>query len=553
VASWIYLSNDLITLVYWKQAGTNTEFWAKTCAVNVASLINCSTFSLFTKPNHSACGGTGVCAAAAVASDVPANPSSGSKIYAAIRYLSPGNCGAYCYRIMYSTNGGTSWTTSLAEQPVTTATRIPVVLTELSSGEMLFAYASYQDAELKYRTGTGTSWSGESSTSGMGMGTSTVKHISADSDVEQQAYVTGLSSGISGNLKVTTWTNTGSFGGVTTASSSPSHSLPAMTITPEGMMRIYTISGGKIYETKKVYTAGSWNPSVQVFPTGLNTANQLTAAITSSAALWTENTSTPYKIYFDKDPLDPGTGPAFQEDWEFHPGQGYLGTRAWIKILNPSITNCANLNPNCLYESVIAAYDGGSPTSDRGAVGSGWFKWKNAAGSGEVWLAFLYANFDKKYVSYKKTQQWTSFGVERNFVVNYQFEDSDGDDFWQRSVCTADPCSNGIVLQQDTVKFDDFDSSAQTRISAWTTHNTVQLGAGTTPAQFRDWKMFNYFHDPPIRWEPINGFGPYCTVDPVYYVHSHPTNLYHMGPPVVTGEIDNTGNCIGAPIPDIFQ
>jgi hypothetical protein len=191
----------------------------------------------------------------------------------------------------------------------------------------------------------------------------------------------------------------------------------------------------------------------------------------------------------------------------------------------------------------MSYYNGATPTSARGAVGSGWFKWKNG-GTNEVWLAFLFADYDKKYVSYRKTQTWTSFGVERNFYVIYDGEDSDGRDVWKRGVCNIDPCG-GTELQVDTVKFDNLEDSTHPRISSWTTHSSVQLATGGLAASFRDWKMFGTDH----VWKTPDGFGPYCTTDSPYYVHQHSANppaLHHMGPPTPAGESDSSGICSGS-------
>lgn len=149
-------------------------------------------------------------------------------------------------------------------------------------------YAKYTTGELTYRMFDGTNWGSEQTTSGAGMATNSVKQISSVSDTSNAPYVAYLSGGLSGTLKVARWTNTGTFQTFETADSSLSHSLPSMTVTSDNNIHIYTISGGKIYETRK---GSIWGTPTLPFGSSFSSVNSLTSGYAETAALWTEGTS----------------------------------------------------------------------------------------------------------------------------------------------------------------------------------------------------------------------------------------------------------------------
>ncbi|OLD28626.1 MAG: hypothetical protein AUI62_04030 [Thaumarchaeota archaeon 13_1_40CM_2_39_7] len=68
-------------------------------------------------------------------------------------------------------------------------------------------------------------------------------------------------------------------------------------------MHIYSISNGKIYETKKV--GSSWQAPINPFGTTFDSTNGLTAGISYPGALWRESSS-PYEVMYGKSPLTIG-------------------------------------------------------------------------------------------------------------------------------------------------------------------------------------------------------------------------------------------------------
>src|SRR5690606_21476349 len=115
------------------------------------------------------------------------------RIHVAFRYL-PSGSSTYAYRILTSTNGGSTWTTSLAEVSSGAGTRVEMTLTDLASGNMLLAYARYDSASLFYRvyTQSTSTWGSVQSQTSTGMSANTVKQISSDSDYTGKAFVAFL-------------------------------------------------------------------------------------------------------------------------------------------------------------------------------------------------------------------------------------------------------------------------------------------------------------------------------------------------------------------------
>jgi hypothetical protein len=137
------------------------------------------------------------------------------------------------------------------------------------------------------------------------MSAGTIKQISADSDTSNSPYVAYLTGGNSGTLKVATWTNTGTFQTFETADNTKSHTLPSITIPRDNIVRIYTISGGRIYETKRIN--GVWQAPADAFgiTTSFDSPNELTAGIKSNAGLWEEGTA--FNVMFGTTIINPYT------------------------------------------------------------------------------------------------------------------------------------------------------------------------------------------------------------------------------------------------------
>jgi hypothetical protein len=274
---------NYVTLLYYTVSGSNTNFYGQRGTVGSTSISWASPTLLFTVS------GTSLAAAAAATTDT------NGYVYAGFRYISSD----YHYRIMESTDGGSTWSTSLGDTDSGDFYRIEMSLSRLSSGNMLFAYAKYDTAELTYRVFSGGSWGTEQTTSGSGMSASTVKQISSDSDSTQSTYVAYLTGGNSGTLKVARWTNTGSFNTFETVNSGASFALPSITITTkDSMVHVYAINknNNNVWETDKVST--SWvHPSRNQFSTGTFTADQLTSGFSYAVTLWVENTTPNNLVY----------------------------------------------------------------------------------------------------------------------------------------------------------------------------------------------------------------------------------------------------------------
>lgn len=291
VVSWKYSGADRITLLYWILAasGIDTDFKAKTFSVSGTTLNTLFTKTLFTTPNSSTCGG-GVCPAAAGAA------STSGTIYVALRYYKPSVPDGYYYRIYKSTNGGNTWPISLSEADPLSDTRIPIVLSDLAVGNMLFAYAHFNTAQINYRTIPGASWTAESTTTGTGMGTNTVKQISVATDTNKEAHVAYLTSGISGNLRVYDWSLGGSFLSSRLVDSTKSHTLPSSVLSQVGSYsfhHIYTITGGEVWDNR-LLPNGSWNTWRGY--AGFNNPDLLASAAGYRGNVWMEGNTIKFGI-----------------------------------------------------------------------------------------------------------------------------------------------------------------------------------------------------------------------------------------------------------------
>lgn len=285
---------DYVTLLYYKASGSNTNFYGKRGNVSLTSITWSNETLLFSAANFASCG-TSACAASVASADTSGN------VYAAFRWI-PSGATSYKYQIMNSTDGGLTWGTSLAQTDSGAGTRIEMFLTPLASGKMLFGYMRYFTDDIKYRVFDGSTWGSEITVSSIGATANTLKHVSADSDGVQKAYVAYLTGGNSGSIKIAKWNYTGSWLGTETADSTLSHTLPSITITADGVIHVYSLSGNRVYDTKKVLN--SWQAPVNPFGTTFTSPAQLTAGSGYPMALWIEGSSSPFNLRFDKSDWD---------------------------------------------------------------------------------------------------------------------------------------------------------------------------------------------------------------------------------------------------------
>ncbi len=263
-----------ISLLYFTPAGSSTDFYAKRGTVNGTEISWDAATFLFSANNFDS---VGVHAAAVAATD------SQGDVYAALRWIP--STATYHYRIMNSSDGGLSWDTSLDTVNTGEGHRITMALTDLDSEKMLFAFATFSGSDFRYRVLSGT-WGSEQSTPSAGFTGSFTKKLSSDSNSTNSAYLAYVTSG-PGALKVAIWDSTGGFQGFETANSTASHSLPSITITPDDLVRIFTVSDSKIVNTTK--SDSTWQATEFSFGTTFDSPDQLTSAILHPSALWVES------------------------------------------------------------------------------------------------------------------------------------------------------------------------------------------------------------------------------------------------------------------------
>ncbi|WP_148701804.1 sialidase family protein [Candidatus Nitrososphaera evergladensis] len=287
-----------ITLFYGVPSGSTTNVYAKRGTVSGSSITWNNATLLFSATNDVQCG-AGICLSPAANTDT-----TNANIFAEFRWFTGS---AWNYKILKSTDGGLTWSTSLNTVSPGYGTRFPSILGKLESGKMLFAFARYDASEFYYRTYDGTSWSAVSVTSGAGMANPSIKQISSDGDSLQTVYVAYLTGGNSGSLKIAKWYGNGTFQSFETADSTLSHALPSLTTTEYDVIHAYSLSGGKVYDTRNV--DGSWLAPLNPFGTSFTSPDQLTSAISKAAALWEEGTSSPWDLRIGVNPeWDSSTG-----------------------------------------------------------------------------------------------------------------------------------------------------------------------------------------------------------------------------------------------------
>ena len=279
-----------VSVVYWTQSGTNILVNYTRGYVAPNSFISWNTTkTLLTLPIP-----TGYSSAYPAANEV--NDTNGN-LFLTVRYLN--NSPIYYYHKEFkSTDCGNSFSLSGGPTSTNSVYRPDLVLARLANGNMLLTQALYTSSELSYSvySSSNSSWHSFLTTSSAGMTVNVVKQISADSNRTNAAFVAYVTGNHSGTLKVAKWSNNGAFSGFETANSTLSHSLPSITITRNNVTHIFTLSSGKVWETDKI--GSSWFNSANPFGTTFNSPDDITAGISYPAALWIENSGTPYNLMF---------------------------------------------------------------------------------------------------------------------------------------------------------------------------------------------------------------------------------------------------------------
>ncbi len=295
-----YGGSERVTLFYYNVSGSNTQFYGKTFAPNGRQLQPQSTALLFSASNDASCSPTGVCAAASGASD------NNATVFVSFSYKTSGT---WYVRILRSADGGQTWINSHGPSSVSsTGSRLPISMTKLDAGKMLFVFAKYDSSSMFYKLYNGTTWSSSVTLSGMGWSTNTIKHISSDTvdgiianTTSSTAFIAYLSGGNSGSLKVATFEGEeGMFLGIETADSTLSHSLPSLTVTSSGVLHIYSLSGNLIYDTERNGT--SWLSPTNPYGSDYSPPDQLTAQIAglhTTGVMWRGGAASPYEVRYN--------------------------------------------------------------------------------------------------------------------------------------------------------------------------------------------------------------------------------------------------------------
>lgn len=280
-----------IVLLYYTTSGNSSTFYAKHGTVSGTSISWDPAAPLFSVPAAKICGSE-ACGAAVGSADSSGN------LFDAMRWYSAYS-GTYHYEIWESKDDGRTWQGIVGDTDTRDGYRNSMSLAPLADGKMLFVDALYDRPELSYSVFNGGSWSTTFETSGAGLG-SGPKQISAASNSTGFAFVAFGAGGPPGTLRMGTWNNdTGLFQSFETADSTLKHALPAITVTP-GIIRIYSVANGIVYETDKVN--GAWDSPQATFGARFSTPDQLTSLDSVTGALWTEGPYTNYTLKYGDTP-----------------------------------------------------------------------------------------------------------------------------------------------------------------------------------------------------------------------------------------------------------
>ena len=283
-------------LLYFTDNGTANNFFSKRGTNSGASIIWDNPSLMFSVPDSPGCS-SGACGELVATTDSKGN------IFAAASWAQS-TLPLYNFEILESKDGGSTWHVSMNTQFLKISSRPQMALAQLSSGKMLFAVIpsdSCGGLSVNIFSGTGTGWSKKECVSGTGV--SGPEQISSASSQNGTAYIAFNGAnypnpGPSTTLKVAVWNSTGSFSHIETPGNFLADIyLPSIVISPNGIIHIFTISGGKIYDTVKIN--GIWQTPSNPFGTSFSSPDQLTSGLNLPSALWIESNSTLTSLKFD--------------------------------------------------------------------------------------------------------------------------------------------------------------------------------------------------------------------------------------------------------------
>lgn len=302
IAYTTYSGTSYVYVFYWVPGDANANMYFKffrgTVASNGQSISWSGPVILGYTAANTGCGTGGACGAVVATTD------STGTLWAAFRYK-PGGQSNYYFAIKYSNDGGFNWYDSWSHSDIGSTYPPTMALTSLGSGKMLWTYAFYNSNVLNYKVYVPTQGWYSYSTTISGWPTAGEKQISADTDpTTNKAYVAFVTSGTSGNLKLARFSASDAdyFEVIENADTTvTTHSLPSITITSDGIIRIYTVNkgtGSNGFITKVEKVEGSWNAPVKPFGTTLALPDQLTSGIWYDAAMWRQGSSSPYDVKY---------------------------------------------------------------------------------------------------------------------------------------------------------------------------------------------------------------------------------------------------------------
>jgi cytoskeletal protein RodZ len=507
-----YNGTELATILYYKNATADTDFYAKTFEVNGRTLTLKSTVGLDSAGSVPSCGHSNGCEATMTGA-----VSSTGTLFAAFTFTNFSNDNWYMW-IMKSINGGQSWSLSASFGPTVHATgNLPITLTPLDSGKMLLAYGSLDSSSLSYLIYNGTTWSGTNTLSSIGWSISTEKQISSvtvhDTRVNATnptlAYVAYLTGGDTGTLKVAVFYGNGTFKGTETADSTLSHQLPALSANSDGILRAYSLSGNAIYLTLRNAT-GWFSPQAPYASFVGESPDQLTSLLDGTfqtGVMWANGTAGDYTLHYDGTSLKlfTQTGenlvkPSRVSQIEYHGSQEF-GVRADIATTDPTF----GTGPAWWWAKAFA-FEGVLATDSvaSGALASGYMKYQELnTGVPHYAEAYYYYNL------HDRTQYWiisNAGPVHSPQTYTVQYNATSGDSgCWNLFISQLpDPleqCVKGMV-------------TGHPRFTVMTSNSTT-----TAPASFINMKFFDG-----SMWQSIEDFNGIAECETLPYIQESSNN-----------------------------
>ena len=511
-----YNGTELATILYYKNATADTDFYAKTFEVNGRTLTLKSIVGLDSAGSVPSCGHSNGCEATMTGA-----VSSTGTLFAAFTFTNFSNDNWYMW-IMKSTNGGQTWSQSASVGPTIHATgNLPITLTPLDSGKMLLAYGSLDSSSLSYLIYNGTTWSSTNTLSSIGWSTSTEKQLSSvtlhDPRVNATnptlAYVAYLTGGDTGTLKVAVFYGNGTFKGTETADSTLSHQLPALSANSDGILRAYSLSGNAIYLTLRNAT-GWFSPKAPYASFVGENPDQLTSLLDGTfqtGVMWANGTAGDYTLHYDGSSLNlfTQTGenlvvPSRVSQVEYH-GNNEFGVRADIATTDPTF----GTGPAWWWAKAFA-FEGVLATDSvaSGALASGYMKYQELnTGVPHYAEAYYYYNL------HDRTQYWiisNAGPVHSPQTYTVQYNATSGDSgCWNLFISQLpDPleqCVKGMV-------------TGHPRFTVMTSNSTT-----TAPASFVNMKFFDG-----SMWKSIEDFNGISECETLPYIQEASNNATLM-------------------------